>query len=87
MGTEESGWGPGPLGGDSEEQEDYTDADPPLGMSNVNHRSGTPTMGSNINRLVGMPVGITGELWEAWILLVRSVNMLAYSQKRVESVN
>ena len=87
MGTEESGWGPGPLGGDSEEQEDYTDGDPPLGVRNVNHRTGTPTIGSNINRLVGTPVGITGELWEAWILLVRSVNMLAYSQKRVESVN
>lgn len=87
MGTEESGWGPGPLGGDSEEQEDYTDADPPLGMSNVNHRSGAPQPWGRTHRLVGMPVGITGELWEAWILLVRSVNMLAYSQKEWRGFN
>ena len=51
MGTEESGWGLGPLGGDSEDKDDYTDGDLPLGVSNVNHRSGTPTMGSNSNKI------------------------------------
>ena len=87
MGTEESGWGPGPLGGDSEEKEDYTDGDLPLGVSNVTTGQAPQPWGRTVIRLVGGPVGITGELWEAWMLLVRSVNMLAYTQNTEESID
>ena len=87
MGREESGWGPGPLQGASEERETTEMEILPWEWAVWTMCQAPPPWGWTVGRLVGAPVGITGKLWEAWILLVRSVHMLAYSQSRAESMD
>ena len=73
--------GPVPLGGDSEEEGDYTGG-PPWGVSSSSHILGTPAPGPNTRKT--NQLGWLERRWEAWAPLLRSAHTLVYSQNRAE---